>query len=998
MMPEFWPGAEVLGEDRAISVELWVMGFGRLASSVALAIALCGGGAVGPVWAVVDGAAVAQADAAEELDALIDEGLQLFEEGSVESLEQAIVQFEKTVRLSQVKKFKGKQAFALLILGRINNDLGEKQQALDFYEQALPLYRAVSDRSGEAAALNNMGLVYDSLGKKEKALNFYNQALPLLQAAGNRSSEATILNNIGGVYDSLGEMEKALNFYNQALPLLQAVGNRSVEAIALNNIGAVYDSLGEKERALNFYNQALPLLQAVGNRSVEATTLNNIGLVYNSLGEKEKALSFYNQALPLLQAAGNRSIEAATLNNIGLVYNSLGEKTKALDFYNQALPLFRAVEDRSGEATALNNIGFVYDSLRQKEKALDFYNQALPLLRAVGNRSIEAATLNNIGLVYSSLGEKQKALEFYSQSLPLSRAIGERSSEASIFDNIGFALVADQPTAAIPFFKQSVNLYEILRQDIRTLPKETQETYAESVSGTYRRLADALLSQGRIGEAQQVLELLKIQETQTYTRSTTSGAEIALSTSEQAILTSYNSLIAFGQDLRTCEQDTTCQDSDKFAQLIDQRDQQNKAFETLVDTLQTKLAARKEQDQAFIDPNDPNSDLRRRAAELLRAQPGSLLIYPLVLEDKMWLLVASEGPVLTRYEVDVSQDELAQTVLDFRTEMKRCETRSCTATDTARTQAISQKLHDWMFPEKLQQAIASAPQPITNLIFAPDRSTRYIPMGALFDRQQPDGGSYLAERYSISTIVAASKTNVSDRLPQSPQVLGMGLSQPVSGFGSLPSVPLEVNAIVTTGDPDPGIFSGNVFLDNAFTKTRIKTKLNGHDILHLATHGKFEPGDIDKSFLLLGDGSQFPIQDIDTLDALSGVHLVVLSACETALGDRREEDGLEIAGISNAFLQRGAKAVIASLWQVNDPATGAYMQRFYDYLAQPGTSKVDAMQQVSRDFIDGKVKLEDLDNFRAGVKVVSERGGDSDDIDLSHPYYWSAFILIGNGL
>lgn len=116
------------------------------------------------------------------------------------------------------------------------------------------------------------------------------------------------------------------------------------------------------------------------------------------------------------------------------------------------------------------------------------------------------------------------------------------------------------------------------------------------------------------------------------------------------------------------------------------------------------------------------------------------------------------------------------------------------------------------------------------------------------------------------------------------------------------------------------------------------------------------------------------------------------------LGTFRTEDGIEIAGISNAFLQRGAKAVVASLWQVNDPATGAYMERFYEKLAQPGISKVEAMRQMRREFIDGKVMLEDLEGFRAGVKVVSERGGDSGEIDLSHPYYWSAFILIGNGL
>ncbi|MBE9226824.1 tetratricopeptide repeat protein [Phormidium sp. LEGE 05292] len=390
-----------------------------------------------PVFLPHQNTIIAQNSSNSEADRLLQEGFQLFQQGTAESLRAGLEKWEAARQLYRAAGDKGKEALTLLLIGRINDDLGEKQQALDYYNQALPLTRAVGDRGGEAATLSNIGSVYNSLGEKQRALDYYNQALPLLRAVGDRGGEATTLNNIGSVYNSLGEKQKALDYYNQALPLSRAVGDRGTEAKTLNNIGNMYYSLGEKQQALDYYNQALPLFRAVGDRGGEAATLNNIGSVYYSLGEKQRALDYYNQALPLLRAVGDRGGEAATLNNIGFVYDLLGEKQQALDYYNQALPLRRAVGDRGGEATTLNNIGNVYDSLGEKQQALDYYNQALPLFRAVGDRGGEATTLSNIGTVYNSLGEKQRALDYLNQALSLRRAVGDRGGEATTLNNIG---------------------------------------------------------------------------------------------------------------------------------------------------------------------------------------------------------------------------------------------------------------------------------------------------------------------------------------------------------------------------------------------------------------------------------------------------------------------------------------------------------------------------------------------------------------------------------
>ncbi len=442
---------------------------------------------------------LAQNSSNSEADRLSNEGLQLFQQGTAESLRQALEKWQAARELYRAAGDKGNEAVTLLGMGRINDLLGEKQQALEYYQQALPLYRAVSDRSGQAATLNNIGAVYDALGEKQQALEYYEQALPLLREVVDRRTEAIILNRIGLIYSSLGEKQQALSYYNQALlltravediegeaitlsniglvyfdlgekqqaleyyhqalPLRRAVGNRRGEAAILTGIGLIYSSLGENEQALDYYHQALPALRIVGDRRGEANTLIVIGRIYSSLGEKQQVLDYYHQALPLLREVGGKRQEAATLSNIGAVYSDIGEKQQALDYFNQALLLTRAVRDKGGEGTTLSHIGGVYSDLGENQQALDYFNQALPILRTVGDRGGEAATLNNIGRVYSSLGEKQQALDYFNQALLLSREVGDKGGEAITLTGIGLVYSSlGEKRQAIDYYLQALPL------------------------------------------------------------------------------------------------------------------------------------------------------------------------------------------------------------------------------------------------------------------------------------------------------------------------------------------------------------------------------------------------------------------------------------------------------------------------------------------------------------------------------------------------------------
>ncbi len=446
-------------QNKRVNLDWWVLVLGG--------IVLCGNGLGTQRAIAANGAPSLIAQQTENdstdkanADRLFQEGEQLYKQHSVESLKAALAKLKAAGDLYHRIGNRKSEATTLNNIGKVYDDLGEKQEAIKYYNQSLPLYRVVGDRDGEASTLNNLGSVYSDLGEKQEAIKSYNQSLPLFRAVGDRKGEAVTLNNLGKVYSDLGEKQEAIKSYNQSLPLFRTVGDRKGEAVTLNNLGKVYDDLGEKQEAIKSYNQSLPLFRAVGDRAGEATTLNNLGAVYSNLGEKQEAIKSYNQSLPLFRAVGDRAGEAVTLNNLGAIYDDLGEKQEAIKSYNQSLPLRRAVGNRDGEARTLNNLGEVYSDLGEKQEAIKYLNQSLPLFRAVGDRAGEAVTLNNLGAIYDDLGEKQEAIKSYNQSLPLRRAVGNRDGEARTLNNLG-EVYSDlgEKQEAIKYLNQSLPLF-----------------------------------------------------------------------------------------------------------------------------------------------------------------------------------------------------------------------------------------------------------------------------------------------------------------------------------------------------------------------------------------------------------------------------------------------------------------------------------------------------------------------------------------------------------
>jgi CHAT domain-containing protein len=370
---------------------------------------------------------------------------------------------------------------------------------------------------------------------------------------------------------------------------------------------------------------------------------------------------------------------------------------------------------------------------------------------------------------------------------------------------------------------------------------------------------------------------------------------------------------------------------------------------------------------------------------LLKANPNAILIQNLVVNDKLWVLwTNASGNTKAILVPNVTQKQLNETVKTFRGQI------GTPNSNLNALKATSTQIYNWLIPTELQTELKNNPK--QQLLFSLDHVTRYIPIAALYD-----GKDYLAQRHTLSNLITTD-TDTIDRLSlngQPPTILGLGTSKAYGKFSALDNVPAELNAIVkdnANNNANLGLYPGKIQLNEAFTATSLTQNLDNYRVLHIATHGSFNPKSITASYLLLGNGEKLPITSIASLTNLNTTHLVVLSACETGLSGVGQ-DGTEISGISGYFLRRGAKSVLASLWSVNDASTALLMQQFYKTLSETKLTKAEALQKVQQDFISGKFTAKEASTLR-GVRVFIE--GQAPPDSFAHPYFWAPFTLTGN--
>lgn len=895
------------------------------------------------------------------------------------------------------------EAYLFDAIGLSYNDRGERKKALEFYQQALPL-RAPADRVGRANTLNNIGIAHAWISERAKAIEYLNEAVTILGEVGDRSKQATALSSLCVIHNDLSEFQKGLDYCNRSLKIKREVNDRAGEATTLNNIGAAYSGWGEYQKALDAYLQARAIHKSLGERSGEGVTLNNIAWVYAMLGDYDKAIEIYNQALPPFREVGYKYGIATTLSNIGVNYADKKDFRKALEIHLEVLPL--RSDEPHGLAITLNNIAGCYSNLGDKPKALDYYNQAVAMHRKVGNRRLLANTLRNIGTFHRDAGETAKAVEYFAEALEMSRTIGDRHGEAASLGHfaklerdrgnlleahklIGEAIAATESlrvnlksqAARAVFLASSRKYYEL---DIDVLMRLHKQRPDEGFAAMAFQVSEK-------GRARSLLELLR-----------EARAEIREGVDA--------SLIQRDRELRRSIADR----AERQTRLLSGKhtEEQAAASAREIDALTTEY----EHLQAQIREGSP------RYAALTEPVPLNVTeIQKQVLDRDTLLLEYALGDEKS-YVWAVTPDSIGSFELPARAIVEKAARRFYQlATERGRSvpgETLVQR------KARLDQAEAEYPQAaaeLSKILLAPvaaelkekrlvvvgEGVLQYVPFAAL-----PSPGSDnspLIVRHEIVSLPSASvlavlRNETENRKPASRTVAVLAdpvfsaddarLRSPEKGQSA--HAPDSALADAQRSASESGLvdltrlhFSRQEAdeiarlagekrnlkaLDFAASRTMATNeKLSDYRIVHFATHGLINNHHPDLSGIVLSlvDEQGRPqngfLRLYDIYNLKLNADLVVLSACQTALGKEIQGEGL--VGLTRGFMYAGAPRVVASYWRIDDRATADIMKRFYSAMLKDGLRPAAAL--------------------RAAQVSMSQ------DKRWQSPHYWAAFTVQG---
>jgi CHAT domain-containing protein len=668
-----------------------------------------------------------------------------------------------------------------------------------------------------------------------------------------------------------------------------------------------------------------------------------MGTTYRDLRQLDTALQYHQQALPILHEAGLPH-EATALQNIGLVYRDKGDFTKALDYYQQALKIFEARHNSRAAAQVLNYTGDAYLKLGKTQQALDCWNQALPSARSSGDRVLEASVLTGVArarIEQGHLDEAQTALD----------------SALALTETLRTAWVGADLRA---YYSSTVrDRYQL---QIELLMRQHQDAKAFEASERAR--------------ARSLLELLS--ESQADIRE---GVDPALLTQERSL--QANLRAKSEQRIRT--------QNASLEKDIDALTAQYHEVEAKIRSVSPRYAALTQPQPLTL------TEIQKQVLD-----PDTLLLEYALGEERSFLWAVTPGSFKT-YELPGRAKLEAAARQSYEDLSSRQRTPHAATPDP--TLILSHMLLTPVAGELGKK----------RLVVVCDGALQYIPFAALPSPSAPDRPliadhevvnlpsastaallrhqtegrktapklvAVLADpvfnpndpRVTHSEVAhsafthpaqaAVAKTTEPENLERSGQDVG------APGFERLLASRREADTIVALAGKDRSLEAVDF---DASRELVASDALGEYQFLHFATHGLLNSRSPELSGLVfsLVDRQGNPQNGFLEAQAIYnlklGADLVVLSACQTALGKEIRGEGL--VGLSRGFMYAGVPRVIASLWKVPDQATTELMQNFYRGILKQGLQPAAALRAA-----------------QYSMWKESRR---------SSPYYWAGFTLQG---
>ena len=816
---------------------------------------------------------------------------------------------------------------------------------------------------------------------KKTIIYFFALGLLLLVASGGglcQSSSAAAgqykaqIDKANSLRDA-GSSDEARKIYESLLPPLRSQSPSPELVDTLNNLSNIATMAGEYSRAVELSRESAFACQKMRDKNCEALAYDDVGLALSNAGKYSEAAAELDLALKLTAETGNAQTAVLVLNNLGIVYYYQAKYSEALRAYESALQYVQKSAAEQWSATwrqlTLLNLGTLYQKLGTDQRAINIYNDILAHPEQTTPRDL--AQLNaNMGAAYRRLGDAQQALKFYGYADEYYAKEKDIDGELGVLKNSGIVLALDLgrlPDALKTFDR------------VHTLAVQTKSQREAMQSLLYR--GETLYRMNKLQEAEKeftnaLAEADRLGTVEEQWKAVNALGKIALKNGQRdAAETKFRDAIQRIESLRSQLQLSRL----KADFLADKRDVYDALIEILLERndaagafeFMERSRARVFQDRFFGAKLSPDA-LTLRSIQA-RLGPQTALI-------EFW--AGSDGVAVvwvTREAAGISQTHFSAAEMDA---LQRFVT-NLPENLSSDWQKDFQKISN-MLPKDV---VPFAQGRYSHVLIVPDGFLSLLPVELL----PTSSGQLLLESRDVTYMPSAvlllrgaMQNASSTRLPWQQQLVGFGDPAVIGGgessltsaargeiSGSLPASGEEIRGIARMSAGRSKLFLGPEDRKQTF----FASAHSGAALLHVSTHAVADMDDPERSRLLFSPdepgqpNNYLFLKELYDLD-LRGTSLATLSACDTERG--RLVPGEGIQAFSRALLAAGSRSALTTLWRVPDEPTSQFMQHFYFYLLKKHQSKAEALRLTKLEFL------------HSGT-------------ELSHPRYWAAFVLNGDG-
>jgi CHAT domain-containing protein len=865
----------------------------------------------------------------------------------------------------------------------------DEGEALHDCESALTTARQLHGVRQEAKALNCLGEVAYNEGERERALGFYVQAQNLWDQLRDPQGQAETLLFQGYVYSDQSQLDRAQTCFDRAMSLWTSLADSRGKAVALVAEARLRQRRGEYQEALNRFQRAQELLQRMGDAVWEAASLTGLGTVYLKMGQTEYALKYWERAFELFEAAGLKIYSVDVLMSLGDTYLAAGDDTSAFSRFERALALGTELGNPHWQAYALRFIGVIYLVRDEPTEAIQYLQRSLEVQRHFIDPRFEAQTRADVGEARELLGDHDAARRSFAEALDLGRAAVDRVAESRALYGLARASIGlGDLSSARTYIEQSLSVVESIRTEVES--RDLRASYVASVHQYHELRMDVLMRlhdrRGDAGLAAAAFEASERARARSLLDSL-ADARVNLRAGLDPDLLDREQTIKQAFDEWAGRRATATSQSEVAALAAEYRD-----LEATYQQIEAEIRSKSPRYAALAQP-EPLS-LREVQQQVL--DPDTLLLEYALGEERSYLWAVTERgqssyTLPPRGEVEHAAQRLYE---------KLTTRLSATGDLRARQGAIEGADREYRaeaarLSETLLGPVARQ-LPGKRILVVADGALQYVPFAALPVPGHGDGFVPLMAEHEVVHLPSASVLGVIRRETadrpvaagtvavladpvfeqDDPRLQGRGVEPAAPtrdaslDMPRLPATRQEADAICALAPAGTTLEKTGLAASRATAQSR---ELAGYRIVHFATHGILDNETPGLSGLMLStyDAQGRPQDGLLRLHDIYAlrlpVELVVLSACNTALGRQLRGEGL--VGVVRGFMYAGAKRVVASLWKVDDEATGELMTRFYRHMLGEGLAPAAALRA-------------------AQVEMWQQARWQS-------PYYWAAFQLQG---